>query len=138
MSCVLNCDDILFEIIKFIDIKELYKYKTISKNIYSICNRIYHRKNLFFLFHMKHYIKPVYFTIIENFNNKCYYKSGLYIRLSKLHDYLVMSNYDIKNLTWFIMHNKVIESILFKKIEMSFNSIENTLHDIHTKLDKFC
>lgn len=137
MKSILDCNDIMFEIVKFIDIRELYKYKGVSKRVYSICNRVYYKKNKFFLLYVKHFIKPSYFTSFTNFNDKYTYKCGLYIRLSRLHEYLILTNYDIKDFKWFMLCNKLIEKILFKKIEISLNNIKKGLIETHKKLDKF-
>lgn len=162
MLCILNSHDIIYEILKHIDIHEFYRYKYITKQINTICNNIIYKKNKKYMYIIKNFIKPSLFQMIWSFNDTYTYYYGLFIRLEPIISFInknvsgsgnvsengnvsgsgnvsgngnqQITTSSIKNINFNLLQHSLENDISFKLMDISFEDIYKSIYDLQIKL----
>lgn len=142
---ILEYYDIIYEIIKYIDIHEIHKYKYITKSINCIINNIIYKKNKKYIYYMKNFIKPRLFKMALSFNNSYTYYYGLFIRLEPIILFIKENKFncnDCKELTKTSTINDRIINIRFTLLkytlehDIAFKLMDITFDNINSKTNK--
>lgn len=155
--CILNNYDIIYEILKYIDIHDIYMYKHITKRINNICNNILYKKNKKYIYYIKNFIDPSLFNMALSFNNTYTYYYGLFIRLETIFLFIKENNLDIQltkgnevnevkevnepnvssiNIRFSLLKFSLENDISFKLMDISFHDIYNTTYELQLLLKK--
>lgn len=144
---ILNSYDIIYEILKYVPLNQLYKYKNITRYINHIINNIFFIKNKKYIYYMKNFVKPRLFNMAHSFNNTYTYYYGLFMRLEPIILFIKDNNLDkeipetttinerLISIKFTLLKYILEHDISFKLMDITFDNINEKANNLQVNLN---